>query len=38
MAEPITHEHLSNQDLLLHIYGDWEHIRATQFTGPLVGM
>jgi hypothetical protein len=30
MAEPITHEHLTNQDLLLHIYGDWQHIRATQ--------
>src|SRR5689334_14684526 len=30
MSEPITHEHLTNQDLLLHIYGDSDHIRATQ--------
>jgi hypothetical protein len=29
-AEPITHEHLSNQNLSLHIYGDSDHIRATQ--------
>jgi hypothetical protein len=28
--EPITPAHLSNEGLLLHIYGDWGHIRATQ--------
>jgi len=28
--EPIMPAHLSNEGLLLHIYGDWEHIRATQ--------
>src|SRR5579884_845723 len=30
MSEPITPEHLSNPGLLLHIYGDSDHIRATQ--------
>jgi len=29
MAEPITQKHLSNQNLAMHIYGDWEHIRAS---------
>jgi len=29
MAEPITHDNLSNQDLELHIYGDSDHIRAS---------
>jgi hypothetical protein len=28
--EPITPAHLSNEGLLLHIYRDWGHIRATQ--------
>ena len=28
-AEPATHDHLSNQNLLLHLYGDSDHIRAT---------
>ena len=29
-AEPITHEHVSNANLVLHIYGDTNHIRATK--------
>jgi len=29
MAEPITQQHLSNENLVLHIYGDSAHIRAS---------
>lgn len=29
MAEPITQEHLSNKNLVLHLYGDSAHIRAS---------
>src|SRR5581483_6463106 len=30
MSEPATQQHLSNQNLVLHLYGDTDHIRATQ--------